>query len=118
MPILTLTAVNGTGQTISTNVSSNEAAFVTGVFSKEIIMSEFAVASAAVDIIVQELRNGTVAFVLPGVQILIFPVGLIITSIWLVLGLAAYGYGTYMRFGYADQFKRRSAIAGNTKRTI
>lgn len=118
MPILTLTAVNATGQTISTNVSSNEAAFVTGVFSKEIIMSDFALASAAVDAVVEGLRNGTVAFVLPGVQILIFPVGLIITSIWLVLGVAAYGYGTYMRIAYAEQFKRRSAVAGNTKRTI
>jgi hypothetical protein len=108
MPILTLTA----------NVSSNEAVFVTGVFSREIIMSEFAVASAAVDKIVEELRNGTAPFVLPGVQILIFPVGLVITSVWLLLGFAAYGYGTYMRISYAEQFKRRTAMASNLKRTI
>jgi hypothetical protein len=118
MPVLTLTAVNASGQTISTNVSSNEAAFVTGVFSKEVIMSDFALASAAVDLVVNELSNKTVAFVLPGVQILIFPVGLIITSVWLVLGVAAYGYGTYMRITYAEQFRRRSAMANNTKKPI
>jgi hypothetical protein len=118
MPVLTLTGVNATGQTVSTNVSSNEAAFVTGVFSKEIIMSEFALASAAVQNVTAELANGTVAFVLPGVQIMIFPVGLVVTSVWLVIGLIAYAWGTYERFSYAESFRRRSAIAGNNKKPI
>ncbi|KAM0326617.1 hypothetical protein ACHAQA_006486 [Verticillium albo-atrum] len=118
LPILTLTATNNTGQSVSTNVSSNEAAFLTGVFSREVVMSEFATAQQAVNNITAELRNGTVAFVLPGVQIMIFPVGLVITGIWTLLGFIAYGIGTYDRIGYAESFKRRSAIAANTKKPI
>ncbi|CRK32165.1 hypothetical protein HYQ45_002717 [Verticillium longisporum] len=118
LPVLTLTATNTTGQRVSTNVSSNEASFLTGVFSREVVMSEFATAKQAVSNITAELRNGTVAFVLPGVQIMIFPIGLIITGIWTLVGFVAYGIGTYDRISYAESFKRRSAIASNTKRRI
>lgn len=118
MPVLTLTAANSSGGTISTNVSSNEAAFVTGVFSQEVIMSDFALASANVNAAVSQLTNSTIAFVLPGVQILIFPVGLVVTGTWLLVGLLAYGLGTYDRIRFADSFKRRKAMAGGagTKR--
>lgn len=118
MPVLTLTAQNTTGQTVSTNVSSNEAVFVTGVFSREIVMSDFALASAAVDTKLEQLANKTVAFVLPGVQLMIYPIGLIITSVWLVLGVLAYGIGTYDRIRYADAYRRRSARANDTKGRI
>lgn len=118
MPTLTLTGVNAAGQTVSTNVSSNEAAFLTGVFSKEIIKSDLAVAQAAVDEVVAQLKNGTVAFVLPGVQLMIFPVGLVVTSTWLLIGLAFYGFGTYERIGYAESYRRRRAIAGDTAKRI
>lgn len=118
MPVLTLTAVNSTGGAVSTNVSSNEAAFVSGVFSQEVVMSDFALASANFDTVVAQLANGTVAFVLPGVQILIFPVGLIVTGAWLVIGVAAYGLGTYDRIRFADSFRRRKAMAANNTKRI
>ncbi|KAK2028397.1 hypothetical protein LX32DRAFT_590812 [Colletotrichum zoysiae] len=118
MPTLTLTGVNVAGQTVSTNVSSNEAAFVAGVFSKEVVKSDLAVAQAAVDEMVTSLHNGTVAFVLPGVQIMIFPIGLIVTSTWLLIGLSFYGLGTYERFNHAENYRRRRAIAGNTAKRI
>ncbi|KAH6663948.1 hypothetical protein F5X68DRAFT_161182 [Plectosphaerella plurivora] len=118
IPTLTLSAVNSTGQTVRTNVSSNEAAFLTGVFSKEVILSDFALAQQAQTNMTQRLANKEVAFVLPGVTIMIFPIGLIVTSVWLVIGLAAYGYGTYQRVGYAESFRRRQAVAGNTRKPI
>lgn len=118
MPTLTLTGANAAGQTVSTNVSSNEASFLTGVFSKEIIRSDLAVAQAAVDDVVAQLQNGTVAFVLPGVQLMIFPVGLVITSTWLLIGLAFYGFGTYERIGYAESYRRRRAVAGDNAKRI
>ncbi|KAF5006051.1 hypothetical protein FDECE_7563 [Fusarium decemcellulare] len=111
MPILTLTAKNSTGSTIRTNVSINEAAFLTGVFSRDVVMSDFSMAQAAVDEQVAGLKNGTVAFVLPGVQLMVFPIGLIITSIWLVIFVAAVGFGTYERFNYAEMYKRRQQVA-------
>ena len=118
MPVLTLTAQTEGGQTVATNVSSNEAVFVTGVFSKEVVLSDFARASAAVDEVVAQMRNGTVAFVLPGVQLMVYPIGLIITGAWLVLGVVAYGIGTYDRMRFAEAYKRRTARAMDTNKRI
>ncbi|AEO67258.1 uncharacterized protein THITE_2116160 [Thermothielavioides terrestris NRRL 8126] len=111
MPIVTLKATNGNGQTVSTNVSSNEAAFVTGVFSKDVVMSNLLLAQLAVNDQLAGLKNGTVAFVLPGIQLMIFPIGLIITSVWLLLGLVAYGFGTYERYQFREAHRRRVAVA-------
>ncbi|KAF4507814.1 hypothetical protein G6O67_004275 [Ophiocordyceps sinensis] len=109
MPTFTLTAQNTNGGPVSTNLSLNEAAFVNGVFSKQVILSDFASAQAAVDDKLAAVRNGTVAFVLPGIQIMVFPVGAIITGVWLLLGLVAYGFGTYERSMYAKAYKKRQA---------
>lgn len=111
MPTVTLTGKNLEGQQVSTNVSSNEAAFVNGIFSTDVVMSDFALASLAVENITAQMLEGTVAFVLPGVNILIFPVGLIITSIWLVVGFGFYAFGTYERYNYRDTYRRRKARA-------
>jgi hypothetical protein len=116
MPVVTLRAVNTLGQTVSTNVSSNEAAFVTGVFSQSIIMSDFNQAMLAVQEELAGLRNGTVAFVLPGVRIMVFPVGLVITSIWLAIGVAAYGLGTVQRIQYRESYQR--ALQRATKSAV
>ncbi|KAI0134829.1 hypothetical protein F4814DRAFT_443652 [Daldinia grandis] len=111
MPTVTLTGKNLAGKQVSTNVSSNEAAFVNGIFSTDVVMSDFTLASVAVENITAEMLVGRVAFVLPGVNILIFPVGLIITSLWLVVGLGFYAFGTYERYNYRDTYRRRKARA-------
>ncbi|KAI1340228.1 hypothetical protein F5Y15DRAFT_51986 [Xylariaceae sp. FL0016] len=111
MPAVTLSAKTAAGQTISTNVSSNEAAFVNGIFSNEVIMSDFSLATLAVQNVTNQLAAGNIAFVVPGVNILIFPVGLVVTSVWTVLGVSAYGFGTYQRYGYRDSYRRRKAVS-------
>ncbi|KPM38291.1 hypothetical protein AK830_g8263 [Neonectria ditissima] len=111
LPTLTLTGTNSTGSQVRTNVSINEASFLTGVFSSEVILSDFGAAQAAVDEQVAGLKNGTVAFVLPGVQLMIYPIGLIIVSVWLFIGVAAVGFGTYERFQYAEMYRRRQAVS-------
>ncbi|KIL86837.1 hypothetical protein FAVG1_10093 [Fusarium avenaceum] len=118
MPTLTLTARNSTGSMIRTTVSINEAAFLTGVFSQDVIMSDFAMASAAVDEQVAALANGTVAFILPGVQLMVFPIGLIMMSTWLLIFVVAVGFGTYERYNYALMYRRRQAITMPKKATI
>lgn len=109
IPTFTLSATTPRGANIKTNISLNEASFLTGVFSKSVVLSDFSAAQAAVSAQLDALHNGTHAFILPGVQLMIFPTGTIITSIWLVLGLAAYGLGTFERISYADMYKRRLA---------
>jgi len=116
MPVVTMTAVNDLGETVSTNVSSNEAAFITGVFSQSVIVSDFGKAMLAVQEELAGLKNGTVAFVLPGVSIMVFPVGLVITSIWLAIGLAAYGMGTAQRIAFREQYQR--AVQRENKRAV
>ncbi|KAI0400142.1 hypothetical protein F4802DRAFT_508112 [Xylaria palmicola] len=111
MPIFTLTARDVTGKSLTTNVSSNEAAFVNGIFSKEVVLSTFNLASLAVQNITAELRDGRVAFILPGVNLLIFPIGLVITSFWVAVGVGAYAYGTYERYSYRASYRRRKAMA-------
>ncbi|KAL5612877.1 hypothetical protein BROUX41_004044 [Berkeleyomyces rouxiae] len=117
MPILTLNAAGSTG-IIQTNVSSNEALFVNGVFSREVVMSDLSLAMWAVEAVHAELANGTVAFVLPGMQLMIYPIGLGITSAWMVIGLAVYGFGTYERFMYAARYRRQKAMAGPAVKTF
>ncbi|KAI3396625.1 hypothetical protein diail_11879 [Diaporthe ilicicola] len=117
MPTVTLSAVNAAGQTVNTTVSSNEAAFVTGVFSNMVVLSETAKAQAAVDDVTRGLANGTIAFVLPGVNLLIFPIGLIICGAWTVIGAAVIGFGFFERVQYRESYRRRSAIANKGSMT-
>ncbi len=116
LPTLTLSATNTSGIRIATNVSLNEASFLNGVFSRELVQSDFSAAQAAVDDALAALHNGTAAFILPGVQLMVFPIGLIITSIWLAIGLAAYGLGTFERIQYADMYKQRMGLDSRSRR--
>ncbi|KAL2156655.1 hypothetical protein VTH82DRAFT_1400 [Thermothelomyces myriococcoides] len=118
LPVVTLKATDATGKEVKTQVSSNEASFVAGEFVNDQVMTNQRLAELAVEKMIEGLENGTVAFVLPGVQIMIFPIGLIITSIWLGLGLAAYGFGTYERYNFREAYRRRVALAqkGNMPR--
>ncbi|PHH68287.1 hypothetical protein CDD80_112 [Ophiocordyceps camponoti-rufipedis] len=106
-----LSAKDKTGGTVSTEISFNEASFLVGVFSDQVVQSDFGAAQAAVDEKKAAVRNGTAAFVLPGVQIMIFPVGLIITSVWVIIGTTAYGIGTYQRALYAKAWRQRTRVA-------
>jgi hypothetical protein len=112
MPVLTLNAINAAGQTVTTNVSANEASFLLGVFADLTFQSPFGLAAEQVRVQQQRLAAGEIAFVLPGVRILMFPVGLIVTSAWLVIGTLAYGFGTYQRFSHAHSFRARQRVAG------
>ncbi|KFA48892.1 hypothetical protein S40293_02597 [Stachybotrys chartarum IBT 40293] len=119
LPVFTLTARTPSGDLVRTNVSTNEASFLTGVFADQVVLSDFATAQAAVQNSLEQLRNKEIAFVLPGVQIMVFPIGLIITSIWLTLGLAAYGWGTFERINYAEMYKsRKTAVQKSASKTF
>ena len=96
------------GQTVNTSLSSSEATFVNGVFAKAATTT----AKAAVQSPIQTLVVASDApFVVPGLNILIFPIGAIITGIWAVLFFAVVGYGTVGRMQFRDQYRRRSARA-------
>ncbi|RAL65818.1 hypothetical protein DID88_005481 [Monilinia fructigena] len=47
-------------------------------------------------------------FVVPGLNILIFPIGGIITGVWAILFIATISYGTIGRMQFRDQFRARN----------
>jgi hypothetical protein len=110
VPMVTLTGVDSTGATVNTTLSSTEATFVSGVFAQDsttITPSKAAVASPIQTLVVAANEP----FVVPGLHIIIFPIGGIITGIWAVLGIATVIYGTVGRMRFREQYRRRSARA-------
>jgi hypothetical protein len=58
-------------------------------------------------------------FTVPGTTLDIFPIGLIITSIWCGFFIIAVGLGTLGRIQFREQYRRRSKRAyAETVRTI
>lgn len=104
MPTLSLTSSE---PPLNTTLSPNEASFLTGVFSDETPMSDFSAAQAAVYNALDRLEAEEEVFVLPGTQIMIFPIGAVITGTWAVLGIAAYGWGTVGRWRFREGYRER-----------
>lgn len=113
MPIVTITANSTAGEKLATNISSNEAVFVHGIFSTELVLSSVSLAQLAVNNATALLATGEVAFVLPGVNILIFPIGGVVTGVWATLGFLVYGYGSFQRYQYRESYRRRKAMSSD-----
>ena len=112
MPSLSLSAPSpdDPNRDLRTTLSPNEASFLTGVFSDMTPQSDFAAAQGAVDRQIQRLEDRDIAFVLPGTQIMIFPIGLIITGTWMLLGVSVYGFGTWERWQHREMYRQRKNI--------
>ena len=95
---------------MSTNISTSEAAFLVGVFSDAAVLSDMARAQLAVDELVDGLKSGTIVFQVPGIRIMIFPIALVIMSVWSLIFVAFVGWGTWERMRYREQFRRRTAM--------
>jgi hypothetical protein len=112
IPSITLSADKGGGTMASTNLTSASMVFfVSGIFEGQSASGAAAAEPTAAAI----AATNAAAFTLPGTTLGIFPVGLIITSIWALLFLAIVGYGTWERIQFRDQFrqrKQRAAAAG------
>ncbi|KAH9870985.1 hypothetical protein J1614_006559 [Plenodomus biglobosus] len=106
IPQIDLAARNpSTGQDVETTLSSGEASFVNGVFARaangptNADPNAAASASAAV--------QSAAPFVVPGMSLAFFPIGLVITSVWALFFFLAVGLGTYGRIQFRDQYRRR-----------
>ncbi|KAK3079571.1 hypothetical protein LTS18_004520, partial [Coniosporium uncinatum] len=104
IPQIDLTANNrATNTAVNTTLSSTEASFVNGVFAQKgtTTVGPQAAASASAAV------AAATPFVLPGVTLGIFPVGLIITCIWTFFFLLVVGLGTIGRIQFKEQYERR-----------
>ena len=103
MPDVTLSATAQNGTMLDTMLDNTQASFVIGVFSN----MKTAVASAATSAPAAATTTAG-PFVLPGVVLGIFPVGLIVTGIWAVLFFLVVGLGTVGRINVRSIYRRRS----------
>jgi hypothetical protein len=109
VPTVTLSGTNAQGQAASTTLSMTEAAFLVGYFStsqKAVTQANVATAQAPMQTLV--VAPGQ-TFVLPGVHILIAPIGGIVTGTWALLFALTVGYGTVSRMQFKEQYRRRVA---------
>ena len=86
---------------ITTQLPSKDASFVSGVFADR---------TRAVTAPGASISAGVAAatpFVLPGTRLGIFPIGLIITSVWTFLFVGIVGYGTFGRVRFRESYRRR-----------
>lgn len=107
VPTVTLTGQGATGQTVNTTLSNDQATFVSGVFAAVVTPTKSRVQPPIQTLVV---AAGS-PFVVPGLNILIFPIGAIITGIWTVLFIATIAYGTIGRMQFREQYRRRAARA-------
>lgn len=96
-PMITLSGVEQDGTPINTRFSTQDASFVNGVFAST-------------------KTTNVNEFVLPGTQLVGFPLGLIISSVWAVLYLMTMGYGTMSRYQARESYRRRvkTRFSGDT----
>lgn len=105
-----MTGLDATNNNVSTTLSSQEATFVAGVFA-----AQAAPTPVAQDKPLQTLVTAPdQPFVVPGLNILIFPIGGIITGIWAILFCGTIAYGTFGRYQFREDFRRRKARAGKS----
>lgn len=99
MPDLSLKSRTEAGTELIVKLASNEAFFVNGVFS-ELKDNNSATANIVAP-----------AFVLPGTRIEIAPIGMIVFSVYMVIGTAVVMFGTFERRKFRDQYRRKIAAS-------
>ncbi|KAF7860367.1 hypothetical protein EAF04_008494 [Stromatinia cepivora] len=114
-PTVALTGKDFQGGTVNTTLNTNQASFVNGAFSTQAAGVTKTVAQPPIQTLVVASES---PFVVPGLNILIFPIGGVITGIWAILFIGTISYGTIGRMQFRDQFRSRTARAqkGNMSR--
>lgn len=103
VPTVTLTGSQPGGQVVNTSLSSNEATFVSGVFAAQVTPTKSRIVAPIQTLVV---ASGS-PFIVPGLNIMIFPIGAVITGIWTVLFIGTIVYGTIGRMQFREQYRRR-----------
>ncbi|TGO37860.1 hypothetical protein BHYA_0087g00190 [Botrytis hyacinthi] len=107
-PTVTLTGRDVSGGTVNTTLNTNQASFVNGEFSTQATGVTKTVAQPPIQTLVVASES---PFVVPGLNILIFPIGGVITGVWAILFIGTISYGTIGRMQFRDQFRSRTARA-------
>jgi hypothetical protein len=109
VPQISINAVDASTQTpISTNISATTdmVYFVIGEFAGQ--FSDSIISPELQQVAIQASSQ----FILPGTTFGIFPVGLIVTTAWMLLFFLAFGLGTLGRIRHRRVFRARKAAVG------
>jgi hypothetical protein len=109
VPQIAISAVNpNTNQVVNTSLSSTEASFVAGIFSRAAgnLTDPKQLLGQPAEQLAAAAQGKPTPFVVPGLSLGVFPVGLIVTSIWMVLFATAVGLGTLGRIQFREQYRR------------
>ncbi|KAF2668481.1 hypothetical protein BT63DRAFT_414486 [Microthyrium microscopicum] len=120
-PQISISAVSpSTKQTISTDVSSNQASFVAGVFATATgnLTDPKYLLDKPAEKLAAAAQGLPTPFIVPGLSLGVFPVGLIVALVWLVGFSTAVGLGTLGRIQFREQYRSaiRAQMSGDVKR--
>jgi hypothetical protein len=107
IPAITVNAVSeATRQPVDTALTTTDTAY----FVVGLMRGEFSADAANPQFQAAAIEQSSV-FVLPGTTFGIFPVGMIVTLAWLLIFVAAYGFGTFKRYQHREFYRKRMHMA-------
>lgn len=107
---------NVNGSAVQSQLQAKDSVyFITGQFKGEASpQAALMAANPAMAVTAIEVSKG---FVLPGTTFGIFPTGLIVTGIWCIIFILAFGLGTLGRMQHRDVYRKRvAATSGHVRR--
>ncbi|KAI9672552.1 MAG: hypothetical protein M1817_003318 [Caeruleum heppii] len=108
LPNVTLSALTPSQQPLKTTLASADGSFVNGVLSQPADTCRACDAAASAG-----------PFAMPGMRLAVFPIGLVITGCWALIGIVVVAAGTVERYQFREQYRRRKAREGKmAMRTI
>lgn len=117
IPSISLGATSPDGATINTSLSSDTLSYVAG----ELVQTNGTptnITTPEAASLASPIVAAASVFVLPGTDIKVPPVGLIITCIWTGLLLLAVGGGTYGRYQFRVHYRQRVQRAMASNKTV
>ncbi|MCJ1282205.1 hypothetical protein MMC26_001528 [Xylographa opegraphella] len=110
MPDVTLSATAQDGTTLDAMLDNTQASFITGVFSntKSAVASPSPIPTSSASPATASTTAPAVPSGLPGVNLGIFPVGLIVTGTWAILFFLVIGLGTIGRINVRSTYRLRA----------
>ncbi|RDI82710.1 hypothetical protein Vi05172_g7169 [Venturia inaequalis] len=105
---------------VNTSLSSTESSFVAGVFSKAAgnVADPKALLGNPQDQLAAAAAGLPTPFVVPGLSLGVFPVGLIVTGTWMFFFVTAVGLGTLGRMQFRDEYRRAIRAQKEEQRRI
>ncbi len=101
-PNVTIEGTSASGKALSAQLSAKDASFVNGLLQNMNSCSTLACMNGN-----DPAAASPTPFVMPGTTLGAFPTGLVITSAWAIIGLFFFVWGTFGRYKFREQFRRR-----------